>query len=177
MKIISNMVLCATCVAVLCVGCQSTPTESAVSIDDAVVGLVPQLVQEALASPCFAGGKRPVMALGRLKNDTMSIRGGTLDLMTSQIGELFSKSGRVVMSSAFGDVSKEGISAPTDMKLLAPTLVLHGKLTQRNSSRQDGRIQREFFLMLSIHDLATGNQVWHGRRNVVFLVDDKQADW
>lgn len=172
MKIISNMVLCAMCVVVLCVGCQSTPAESAVSIDDAVAGLVPQLVQEALASPCFAGGKPPVMALGRLKNDTISIRGGTIDLMESQIGELFSKSGRVVMSSA-----KQMIPGQTDITLQIPSLVLHGKLTQQNSSQKDGRIQREFFLMLSIYDIATGNQVWHGRRNVVFLVDDKQAGW
>ena len=172
MKIIGNVVLCVTCVVVLCVGCQSTPTESAVSIDDAVVGLVPQLVQEALASPCFAGGKRPVMALGRLENDTMSIRGGTLDLIESQLGELFSKSGRVVMSSA-----KQMIPEQTDTTLQTPSLVLHGKLTQQNSSRKDGRIQCEFFLMLSIYDLATGNQVWHGRRNVEFLVDGKQAGW
>ena len=172
MKIIGKMVLCATCVAALCVGCQSTPAESAVSIDDAVAGLVPPLVQEALASPCFAGGKPPVMALGQLKNDTMSIRGGTIDLMESQIAELFSKSGRVVMSSA-----KQMIPGQADMKLQIPSLVLHGKLTQQNLSPKDGRIQREFFLMLSIYDLATGNQVWHGRCSVVFLVDDKQAGW
>ena len=177
MKIISSVVLCATCVAALCVGCQSTPAESAVSIDDAVVGLVPQLVQEALASPCFAGGKRPVMALGRLKNDTMSIRGGTLDLMESQMGELFFESGRVVISSAFRGVPKEGIPVPTDMKLLAPSLVLHGKLTQRSSSQKDGRMQLEYFLELSIHDIATGTQMWHGRRSVGFLVDGKQAYW
>lgn len=177
MKIIGKMVLCATCVAALCVGCQSTPAESAVSIDDAVAGLVPPLVQEALASPCFAGGKPPVMALGRLKNDTMSIRGGTIDLMESQMGELFSESGRVVISSAFRGVTKERIPVPTDTNLLAPSLVLRGKLTQRNLSQKDGRMQLEYFLELSIKDLATGNQMWHGRRSVGFLVDGKKAYW
>ena len=177
MKIISNVALCTTCVAVLCVGCQSTPAEPAVSIDDAVAGLVPPLVQEALASPCFAGGKPPVMALGRLKNDTMSISGGSLGLMESQMAELFSESGRVVISSAFRGVPKERIPIPTDMKQLAPSLVLHGKLTQRNSSQKDGRMQLEYFLELSIKDLATGNQMWHGRRSVEFLVDGKKAYW
>ena len=177
MKIISSVVLCATCVAVLCVGCQSTPAEPAVSIDDAVAGLVPQLVQEALASPCFAGGKRPVMALGRLKNDTMSIRGGTLDLMELQMCKLFSESGRVVISSAFGGVPKEGNSVSTDMKLQAPSLVLHGKLTQRTSSQKDGRRLCEYFLLLSIHDIAAGTQMWHGWRSVRFFVGENQPTW
>ncbi len=177
MKIIGNVVLCVTCVAVLCVGCQSKPAAPAAAIDDAVVGLVSPLVQEALASPCFAGGKPPVMALGQLKNDTMSIRGGSIDLMESQMVELFSESGRVVISSAFRGVTKERIPVPTDTNLLAPSLVLHGKLTQRNSLKEDGRRQCEFFLTLSICDLATGNKLWQGQRSAGFLFDGKQADW
>ncbi len=175
---INRLIFSAACVAALCVGCQSPkPAEPEVSIDDAVVGLVPQLVQNALASPCFTGGKPAVMALGGIKNDTMSIRGGTFDLIESQIVELFSNSGRVVISSALGGAAKERIPVATDTKMQGPSLVLYGRLTQRNSSKEDGRTQCEFFLQLSILDLATGNGLWRGQRNVVFLVDGKQAVW
>ncbi len=174
---INSLTAFALCVAALCVGCQSRSSEPAVSIDDAVAGLVPQLVQSALASPCFTGGNRPVMALGRIQNDTMSIRGRTFDLMVAQIVELFSASGQVVISSALGSAEDERIPVATDSKMLVPSLVLYGELAQRNSSREDGRMQREFYLALSIHELATGNQLWRGRRNVVFLVDGKQVDW
>lgn len=177
MKIIGKMVLCATCVAVLCVGCQSTPAESAVSIDDAVVGLVPQLVQEALASPCFAGGKPPVMAVGHIKNDTMMIRGGSLDLMSSQMVEMFSNSGRVVFSSAFAGERNEKDSLANSGQIVAPSLVLHGKLTQRTSRRKDGGTQLEFSLALSIVDLASGSQLWGGSRSVCIAVDKNTPTW
>lgn len=173
----SVVIVSMVCMAVLCVGCHSTSAEPAVSIDDAVVGLVPPLVQNALASRCFASEKPPVMAVGRIKNDTMMIRGGSLDLMGSQMVEMFSDSGRVVISSAFAGGRNEKDSLATSGQIAAPSLVLHGKLTQRTSRREDGGTQLEFTLALSIVDLASGSQLWRGSRSACIAVDKNTPTW
>lgn len=172
----SVVIVSMVCMAVLCVGCHSTSAEPAVSIDDAVAGLVPPLVQNALASRCFASEKPPVMAVGRIKNDTMMIS-GSLDLIGSQMVEMFSDSGRVVISSAFAGGRNEKDSLATSGQIAAPSLVLHGQLTQRTSRREDGGTQLEFTLALSIVDLASGSQLWRGSRSVCIAVDENTPTW
>lgn len=169
MKIISSVVLCVTCMAVLCVGCQSTPAEPAVSIDDAVAGLVPPLVQEALASPCFAGGRCPVMAVGRIQNDTMMIRGGSLEMIKSRIIEIFSDSGKVALMVAPDKL----LNKPSE----TPSLVLYGRLVQKEASQKGGQKQLEFTLLLSIVDVASGVKVWDGERKVGFRCDADILTW
>lgn len=163
MKIVSSVVLCVTCMAVLCMGCQSTPARPGGTVDEVLEGLVPPLVQNALASPCFAGGKRPVMAISRIRNETMMMRGACFDIMQARMTEMFLGSGKV-------DI----VATPDELlnkSAVAPSLVLHGRLLQRTILKEGDQKQVEFILLLSIVDVNSGVLVWNGERKAVCLCD------
>ena len=170
MKIISNMILCATCVAFLFTGCRSAPTEGAWSKATEDV-LVQQQLQKIVRCPVLFGGqgKRHVMAIGEIQNDTTLVGNDNIEFMKSQIASELTNCGVVMISTA-----ENGRTSPPQAKnAITPTLKLNGKLTQRDSLMKDGRRQREFTLELSIVELASGKRIWHGKSVVCGVCDGR----
>ena len=106
------------------------------------------------------------MAIGKIQNDTMSVGNDNIEFMKSQIASELTNSGLVMISTANGRAY-----SPQGEKAVAPTLMLHGRLVQRDFRREDGQKQREFTLVLSIVDLASGIQVWTGKSAVGIVCD------
>lgn len=171
---LNNLKIIITCTAVLLAGCASSSKIITPSVDDAVLGLAQTLVQRALGSPCLAGDKRPVLAIGRIQNETMSIRGGSFEMMLSQITSMLIESGKVRVTSAHGAVSDR--QSPRSDQLLAPSMVLQGKLVQRETL-QEGNRKCEFTLSLSIVDIASGQSLWRGDSSVGVLLDARTSTW
>ena len=172
----SIVLACAAFVIAAIIGCQSAPKE-AVSADDAILELAQSLVQKALKNKFFAGPNARVMAIGRFINDTTTIRRDSFEFMKSQITTMFSDSGKVVISAAFGDSADDRTPGMSGNRPLAPSLVLTGNLTQRNSRGKDGTAQNELSLDLSIMDVVSGVRLWNGRKTVVFAVHKDEAGW
>ena len=63
-----------------------------------------------------------------------------------------------------------GLVISPEGKVVAPTLTLYGKLTQRDSRDKEGRLKREFILELSIVEISTGSRIWNGKSVAVVLV-------
>lgn len=169
MKIISSVILCATCVAALCVGCQSTTADGAWSKDLEDM-LVQRQLQELVRSPFFSKRRTlHVMAIGEIKNDTVLVSKDDIEFMKSEIASELTNSGVVMIST----VGEGRTPLPHGEKAIAPTLRMYGKLTQRDSRRKDGGLQREFDLELSIVDLASGIQIWKGKSSAGIVVGGK----
>ena len=63
-----------------------------------------------------------------------------------------------------------GLVISPEGKVVAPTLTLYGKLTQRDSRDKEGRLKREFILELSIVEISTGSRIWNGKSVAGVLV-------
>ena len=170
MKIINNMILCATCVAVLFTGCRSASADRAwlKATEDE---LVHQQLQKILRCPFLfsTAGKLHVMAIGDIQNDTTLVGNDNIEFMKSQITSELTNCGVVMISTA----GNGRTSPPQAKNAIAPTLKLHGKLTQRDSPMKDGRIRCEFTFELSIVDLANGNRIWYGKSVVGIVCDSR----
>ena len=164
---INNLIFSAVCVAALCVGCQSQSAEQSWSKATEDV-LVQQQLQKIVRCPVLLGGqgKRHVMAIGEIKNDTALVGNDNIEFMKSQIASELTNSGLVMIPTA----GNGRTSLPQGEKAVGPTLMLQGKLTQRDFRKEDGRRQREFTLELSIVDLASGIRIWNGK-SVAGIVD------
>ena len=166
----SSVIGFVTCMIAAIIGCQSAPKEP-VSVDDAIMELAQPLVMGALKSPCFLGGKRQVMAIRRIQNNTMSLRGGDIEMMESQVSSMFSDSGRVLIQARPEPGERRGAGS------LVPSLILSGDIAQRNVLAKDGKRHCEFTLTLKLTDSASGMQIWKGRRSVVLIMDAKDTIW
>lgn len=161
---IGKIVVCTGCLLLAIVGCQSTPKEPKVSVDDSIQALACELAANAIESNRLNGDKRPVLAFGRIQNDTMSVTPACLDLMKSRIAEMFSGSGLVRVLPATESMN-QGANRPM------PTHILHGRIAQRETMARDGRKQVMYTLQLSISDVPSGMRVWNGQRSVGFAID------
>jgi len=158
MKINSLLVFTA-CLAALCVGCQSRLAEQSWSKDMETM-LVQQQLEKIMRSQRLSGSAPHVMAIGEIKNDTTLVSNDNIEFMKAMIASELTNSGLVMISTNVGGAAKR------DGKVLAPSLVLYGKLIQRDFRKEDGRLQREFTLELSIVDLASGTHIWNGKSMV-----------
>ena len=165
-----GMIACAPCVVALFVGCQSTPKEPEVSVDDSIQALACELTAKAVESNRLGGSKRPVLAFGRIQNDTMSVRPGSFELVKSRIAEVFSASGLVLVLS-----DEEEKNQMTSQ--LSPTHIMNGRLVQRETASKNGGKHVMYTLQLSILDATSGVRVWDGQRTVGFVIDKDKPTW
>ena len=156
----SRLIVFVACVAALCIGCRSQLAEQSWSKATEDM-LVRKQLQGLLRSPLLAEqrGALKVMAIGEIKNDTTLVGNDNIEFMKSAIASELTSSGMVMISTA----GKGRASLPQGEKAVAPTIMLQGKLTQRDFRKEDGRMQREFTLDLSIVDLASGSQIWRSK--------------
>ncbi len=188
----------------LCLGCVSA-TKRVDTRNDAEVtvsfdyrdldGAAARLAESLLASPRLgdAKGKVPVVALGRVVNDTCQHL--DTDLITAKIGEALLASGRFAVSAVFagsasgrdatvsdaravrGNAEFDAATVQRKGQLKAPDLALSGKLTQRNVRRDDGGLRIEYFLTLRATRLSDGTAVWQGSSQTVKAVADGMPVW
>jgi len=151
----------AACLVAFCAGCRTNQADERQFVKAMMVDFASSMVQKMMSCPCFRGGKPPFMAMGQIRNDTSLVGLDDMATLTSLISKELADSGtvRILPSGEF----------PTGGQ--KPDLVLQGKLVQRDSLREDGRRQRDFTFELSIVDLASGMQVWRGKKVVGMLED------
>lgn len=150
-------------------------------------------VEDMLASGAVSNpnGGRYIMVVSRITNDTMQ-RIDT-DQLTKKIRVALLRSGKVVTTTAVG------INGPEDemsMKarelrnseefdqsgvqrkgtLQAPDLSLSGKILQRNH-RVGSEQQVEYYIQLSLTDLASGLAFWEGETPIIKRGSDSSVSW
>lgn len=167
---INNLIFSVVCVAALCVGCQSPPSGGAWSKATEDM-LVSEQLRKLHRCPLFVERSTlHVMAIGEIKNDTALVSDDSIESMKATIASKLANSGVVMISM----VGSGRVSLPQGEKAVAPTLMLHGKLTQRDFRKEDGRRHCEFTLELSIVELATGIRIW-SNKSVVAILDNGEV--
>ena len=108
-----------------------------------------------------AGANRAVMIVEDVRNDTLS-RGRDAEALAEALGqslrEELTNGGKVIV------YNKEAAQYATVK--IAPQYILRGRLTQRNMRQDDGDLQVEYNLNLTMIDLQTGLEFWQKRVHV-----------
>ena len=112
------------------------------------------------------GANRAVVVVEDVTNDTLS-RGRDAGALAEALGqslrEKLTNDGKVVV------YNKEAAAYATVR--VEPQYVLKGRLTQRNLRQDDGDMQIEYNLNLTLIDLQTGLEFWQKRVHVGKLAD------
>ena len=138
-------------------------------------------------------GQMYVMAVGRVKNDTMQ-RFDT-DILTSYITEELMSNNKVMVTSAMAagaDNRDEMVNGVRSVRgnsefnqntvaqagqLVAPTHSIYGKVIQREIRMDNGDKQIEYYFQLRIMELATGLQWWQQQIPIVKRTDARTPTW
>jgi len=142
-----------------------------------------EAVDDMLASGAVSNpnGGRYIMVVSRINNDTMQ-RIDT-DQLTKKIRVALLRSGKVVTTTAVGlngaedemtmrarelrnseEFDQSGVQKKGTLQ--APDLSLSGKILQRNHKVGDEQ-QVEYYIQLSLTDLATGLAFWEGETPII----------
>lgn len=112
------------------------------------------------------GANRAVMIVENVRNDTLS-RGRDAEALAEALGqslrEELTNGGKVVV------YNREAAQYATVK--VSPQYILRGRLTQRNMRQDNGDLQVEYNLNLTMIDLQTGLEFWQKRVHVGKLAD------
>lgn len=118
-----------------------------------------------------AGANRAVMIVENVKNDTMS-RGASAAVLANTLGQRLRKeltnSGKVIVYNK--------TAAQYARVKVEPQYHLSGVLTERNLRQDNGDVQREYNLSLTMIDLATGLEFWQEDIHIGKLVDESNIN-
>ena len=137
-------------------------------------------------------GSRYVLAISRIKNDTMQHI--DTDQLIKKIRVELLKSGKVVVTTAVSangaedKMSKQARELRNDDEfnqntvqkkgtMIAPDLSLSGKILQRNVRMDDGKQQVEYYFMLSLTEIKTGLAWWEGETVIGKRGSGKSVSW
>jgi penicillin-binding protein activator len=169
---------------------------------DAVMGLdyrdfehaATQALYSMLQSPALTkpGGGRYVLAVSRVRNDTMQ-RIDTNQLIKKIRVQLL-ESGKVIVTTAVGidgpedsmsmqvrqlcesdEFNQSTVSAKGQM--IAPELSLSGKIIQRNVSVSRWVQQVEYYFHLTLTDINTGLAIWEGETVIGKRGSNQSVSW
>ena len=114
------------------------------------------------------GANRAVVIVEDVKNDTLS-RGRDAGALAEALGqslrEELTNGGKVVVYNK--EVAKYATVT------VEPQYILNGRLTQRNLRQDNGEVQIEYNLNLTLIDIKTGLEFWQKRVHVGKLADKK----
>lgn len=114
------------------------------------------------------GANRAILIVEDVVNDTLS-RGRDAGALAESLGqslrEELTNGGKVV-------VYNKAVAQYATVKV-NPQYVLRGRLTQRNLRQDDGDIQIEYNLNLTLIDIQTGLEFWQKRLHVGKLADSR----
>ncbi len=152
-----------------------------------------EAVDDMLASGAVSNpnGGRYIMVVSRITNDTMQ-RIDT-DQLTKKIRVALLRSGKVVTTTAVGlngaedemtmrarelrnseEFDQSGVQKKGTLQ--APDLSLSGKILQRNHKVGDEQ-QVEYYIQLSLTDLATGLAFWEGETPIIKRGSNDSVSW
>lgn len=152
-----------------------------------------EAVDDMLASGAVSNpnGGRYIMVVSRITNDTMQ-RIDT-DQLTKKIRVALLRSGKVVTTTAVGlngaedemtmrarelrnseEFDQSGVQKKGTLQ--APDLSLSGKILQRNH-KVGGEQQVEYYIQLSLTDLATGLAFWEGETPIIKRGSNSSVSW
>lgn len=150
-------------------------------------------VEDMLASGAVnnPNGGRYIMVVSRITNDTMQ-RIDT-DQLTKKIRVALLRSGKVITTTAVGlnGAEDEMTQKARDLRdseefdqttvqrkgtLQAPDLSLSGKILQRNHKVEEEQ-QVEYYVQLSLTDLASGLAIWEGETPIIKRGSDNTVAW
>jgi uncharacterized protein (TIGR02722 family) len=184
-------------------GCASEPRYIDPAADDGPVAMgldyrdferaATLAVEDMLASGAVSHpeGRRYVMAVSRVTNDTMQ-RIDT-DQLVKKIRVALLRSGKVITTSAVGvdGAEDEMIGRSRELRdseefdqsgvqrkgmLEAPDLSLSGKILQRNQKVKDEQ-QVEYYFQLALTDLTTGLAIWEGETPIIKRGPNSSVSW
>ena len=127
------------------------------------------LSQDRIKVP--AGANRAVMIVENVKNDTMS-RGASASVLANTLGQRLRKE---LTNSGKVSVLNEAVAQHAKVTVV-PQYRLSGILTERNLRQDNGDLQREYNLSLTLVELATGLEFWQDDIHIGKLVDEKNAN-
>ena len=117
-----------------------------------------------------AGANRAIVIVENVVNDTLS-RGRDAGALAEALGqslrEELTNGGKVV-------VYNKEVAQYATVKV-DPQYILRGRLTQRNRRQDDGDVQIEYNLNLTLVDIQTGLEFWQKRVHVGKLADSRNA--
>ncbi|SFM98296.1 penicillin-binding protein activator LpoB [Marinobacter pelagius] len=152
-----------------------------------------EAVEDMLASGAVVNpnGGRYIMVVSRITNDTMQ-RIDT-DQLTKKIRVSLLRSGKVVTTTAVGlngaedemtmrarelrnseEFDQSGVQKKGTLQ--APDLSLSGKILQRNH-KVGSEQQVEYYIQLSLTDLASGLAFWEGETPIVKRGSNSSVSW
>ena len=116
------------------------------------------------------GANRAIVIVENVVNDTLS-RGRDAGALAEALGqslrEELTNGGKVV-------VYNKEVAQYATVKV-NPQYILRGRLTQRNLRQDDGDVQIEYNLNLTLVDIQTGLEFWQKRVHVGKLADSRNA--
>ena len=127
------------------------------------------------------GGGRYVLMIGRVIPD--STVSADPDQLVKKIRVALMKCGKVVVSTAVG------LGGPEDQStglvqdefggggIAKPELSLSGRIIGKNLYYDSSKAQQEYYLQLTLTNLAGGYSVWEGETPIVKRVSSKTVTW
>ena len=148
--------------------------------------------QSMLRSPSLTkpGGGRYILAISDIKNDTMQHI--DTDQLIKKIRIELLNSGKVYTTTAVGTtqdkMNKDARALREDDEfrnssvakkgtLVAPDMSLSGKILQRNINMGNGKVQVEYYFMLTLTDLSNGFATWEGETIIGKRGSAKAVAW
>lgn len=137
-------------------------------------------------------GERVILAISRIKNDTMQHI--DTDQLVKKIRVDLLRSGKVVVTTAVGtgdtvdDMNKKARDLRNDDEfnqgtvqkkgqLIAPDMSLSGKILQRNITMDNGKQQVEYYFQLTLTEIKTGLAWWEGEEIIGKRGSGKSVSW
>ena len=193
--------------AVLAAGCttptqyirQGVQTPNAAGIVDqdvraAVSELTGSLLQSGLLNRTDGGAY--VLAIGRVVNDTM--QHFDTDILVDQIKDELTASGKVLVTAAYtgasdkpehvdstlaatrsarGDAEFNQATVVGPGQLVAASLSLSGKISQRENPTDGGKKQIDYYFSMRVVDQATGLERWSKQTYIGKLTSKRNQTW
>jgi uncharacterized protein (TIGR02722 family) len=185
-------------------GCNSTAVKVNTNDDSAptVIGLgyrdFDEAATELVTSMTSSGalqhpdGQRYVVAIGKIKNDTMQ-RIDTDQLIKKIRIALLNSRKAVVTSALGGNGAEDEMTYQTrelrnnkefdqsrvtgSGQLIAPDYSLSGKIIQRNNTVDSRTTQVEYYFMLSLTDIETGLVFWEDEKRIIKRGRSNTVSW
>ena len=142
------------------------------------------MTKSMLESKAFTSHKKPVIAMGKIINDTAQ-RFDT-DILTKKIRTTLLKSGTAQIATNFsgedttsntvrnirGNDEYDAVTIAQKGTLIAPNMSLSGKMLQRNMKLKSGWFSSndtrvEYYLQLTLTDLNTGLSIWEDEKPII----------
>ncbi len=137
------------------------------------------LVAQMLANEVFTPGKKPRIALSRVKNDTT--QNFDVALLTDKVQQRILESGLANVSMSMSvetddDVVRRKMSGMGATETLLPDLTLLGKIAEVKARASSVR-QVSYVFSMRLADAKTGDVVWMGEKTLTKQGEKNAVGW